>query len=607
MLRIARYIGAHLLLVGLLRIIGIILFKADLWWWSADFKFIFGTYPITASVLFLNLVVALGFMLSGFGLIAQQHWARVGAILFLIFLLPDFPVGTISSIAMIAILLTPQMSKVYGEFIQSAKQFRIAGIIITLIGVMGLMYTTGFGEDIQGDLSYRMYGFPTCNLLPTEKIEITSSELEGENDVIIFLTAPIGTSSIRQQNLVIQDIQYLGGEILGNIYLCRNAIYARMTASEIQQLAQSGNVARIIKNEYVVSPSPSKISDVSCLNDVHGIVDMDKLWNVGLNGDNVAVAVMDTGVNPDIPALQRNGESVVVAEYERYGDYVHWHGTACASCIASQDNTYPGVAPNADIIDVEVFTIIDGESQASYYDILWGFDRIVEWKNSHPDYFVISSNSWGAPCSAIGDGGWSHPSDLTIAANNLAVRYGIPVVAAMGNYQPNYNLEINSPAVGKHVLGVAAVDKSNDWATFSCIGPTPDGHKKPDVCAPGMNINMFGSSGNLITASGTSFSTPITAGIMACIAEDKRDYSADEYYLAFQYSADDVDKPGFDYCTGYGLVDGYGAYEIIGTITTHSGWVTIAFALPFVGIGIALYPEWGSLIIEGEEIWRKKT
>jgi len=608
-IKIVNYIAYCLMLEGLLRFLGLIMFTQDIWWWQPNYTFLFGSAPINTTLIIYNFVVASMMVASGYGLLAKKHWARIGAILASIFMITDLPVGTVTAIVFIVILVSPSLSKVYGKFVENKIPFRVAGTILTLVGVLSILYVSGVSSEITSTFDYQFNGFPTSTLNPQEKIQISSSAMSSDSvDVVIFLTAPIGTQSVKQQDIMINNIETLGGKITGRTTLCSNTIHATMSPEAIQRLAESGYVYKVVENKIIAKIDYSNPKDVECLNDVDDMVNARELWDKGLDGDNVVVAVMDTGINKDIPQLQRNNESVVIGEYTIYGEYIHWHGTAVASCIASQDPTYQGVAPHAKILNIEVFQIgSDGEPGATLSDILWGFDRIAEWKQAHQNYFVISSNSWGCPVSLCYDGGWSRPSELSVAANNLATKYGIPVVAAMGNLNIYTGLEISAPAVGKYVLGVGATDKDKNYAPFSCVGPTPDGHRKPDVSAPGVDINTFDTSGNLITVDGTSFATPITSGIMACIAEEKRDYTPEDFYLAFRYSADDIDKSGFDYRTGYGFVDGVEAYEIIGTIKPQRDWMFMSVGLSILGLGVTFYPEWGEEVEEEvDKLWRKK-
>lgn len=76
---------------------------------------------------------------------------------------------------------------------------------------------------------------------------------------------------------------------------------------------------------------------------------------------------------------------------------------------------------------------------------------------------------------------------------------------------------INAPADAPSVLTVGAVNASRNIASFSSFGPTSDNRIKPDVCAQGQATALINTSGNVVTGNGTSFSSPVLAGVVACL------------------------------------------------------------------------------------------
>ena len=77
------------------------------------------------------------------------------------------------------------------------------------------------------------------------------------------------------------------------------------------------------------------------------------------------------------------------------------------------------------------------------------------------------------------------------------------------------NPHINVPAEAINALAVGAVDSNEVIAAFSSIGPSFDNRVKPDVCAKGVGNNSKYYSGNIVTSSGTSFASPVLAGMVA--------------------------------------------------------------------------------------------
>ena len=76
---------------------------------------------------------------------------------------------------------------------------------------------------------------------------------------------------------------------------------------------------------------------------------------------------------------------------------------------------------------------------------------------------------------------------------------------------------INAPADGPSVLTVGAVNTAGTIASFSSYGPTFDGRIKPDVCAQGQGTSLINSAGNVGSGNGTSFSSPVLTGVVACL------------------------------------------------------------------------------------------
>jgi len=564
----------------------------------SPFTTLFGYYPSNTYILILNIIMGIASLFVGIGLLSHSPIARIGAIILAVPKLIDIPYGTIFGLWIIVTMVLPQSNLVFGKFSVKKIPYRVAGVLIIAVSFFAFAGMSGYLDDVTSDISITMMGFPQSNLSPMDKIRIAENDIEQNNDVIVELTAPVGKYAIQQQNEIIPQLQTLG--IIEDAYnKIFNGVHMKVDRDKLTELASNPYVKYIYKNNvnYLYT---GEITAVECLDDTSNLLNTQWLWDNGYDGDGVVVAVIDSGINEDMEYLQRDGESVVVASYEKYDDWVHWHGTAVASCIASQNIDYAGVAPMAKLIDVEVFIVNDDQVIAYDSDILWGYEKVAEFKQEHGNYFVIASCSFGVPAELIGDT-WSNPAPTSRGANALATEYGIPVVAAAGN--DGISFKISSPAAAQYVLAVGAVDKNKQPAYFTSRGPTPDGHKKPDVCNIGVDVRTFDPDGRLIVVSGTSFSTPLTSGIMACIATKDDGYSAVDYYDAFKYSANDISPRGFDYTTGYGFVDGKEASEIIGKVTPKKVFTIISFSMIFVGVGIVFYPEWSGIIWGGRRKW----
>jgi hypothetical protein len=126
-------------------------------------------------------------------------------------------------------------------------------------------------------------------------------------------------------------------------------------------------------------------------------------------------------------------------------------------------------------------------------------------------------------------------------------------VCSAGNSGSSSWYYIGAPADADSVLAVGAVDASGNIASFSSRGPSYDGRVKPNVCAQGLNSIVASPSGGTQTASGTSFSSPITCGAVACLWQANPTFTNMQLFNAIQMSATQYTSPDNDY--GYGIPD----------------------------------------------------
>ena len=112
--------------------------------------------------------------------------------------------------------------------------------------------------------------------------------------------------------------------------------------------------------------------------------------------------------------------------------------------------------------------------------------------------------------------------NTTIITNgaDYAASIGIVVVNSAGNdgYNSSHNT-LGAPADGDSVITAGAVTSSGNRSSFSSVGPTVDGRFKPDIMALGSGDVVASpyNDHNYTTASGTSFSCPLSAGVAALI------------------------------------------------------------------------------------------
>jgi subtilisin family serine protease len=140
---------------------------------------------------------------------------------------------------------------------------------------------------------------------------------------------------------------------------------------------------------------------------------------------------------------------------------------------------------------------------------------------------------------------------------NIAFSKGIVVLASAGNEGGETEPHVGVPAEALNVIAVGAVDASENYASFSSIGPSFDGRVKPDVTAQGKNPYVYSGGTINNSGSGTSYSCPIVAGMVACLWQALPGKTAQQIKQLIIQSSDNFANPAVksrpEY--GYGIPD----------------------------------------------------
>ncbi len=228
------------------------------------------------------------------------------------------------------------------------------------------------------------------------------------------------------------------------------------------------------------------------------------------------------------------------------------HGTLVLSAIGGyKENELVGTAPDAAFY---LFVTEDSASENPVEESYWveaaemadslGVDII----NTSLGYFLYDNPNYNHTYSDM-DGN----STFISRGANIAASRGIVVVVSAGNSGTTQYPNVTAPADAMNVLTVGAVTASKDYALFSSRGPTSDNRIKPDVMAQGVNSVVADSFGNIMTANGTSFSAPITSGMVACLWEALPDKTSTEIIQLIKESAHLYSNPNSQF--GYGIPD----------------------------------------------------
>ena len=142
---------------------------------------------------------------------------------------------------------------------------------------------------------------------------------------------------------------------------------------------------------------------------------------------------------------------------------------------------------------------------------------------------------------------------------SLIADKGMVLVCSAGNSGMGSWKKITPPGDADNVLTVGAVDKKAVLAPFSSIGNTADGRVKPDVVAVGAGSDVIRTDGNQGRANGTSFSSPIMCGMVACLWQACPKLTAKELVELVRQAGDRAAFP--DNIYGYGVPDMWKAYN----------------------------------------------
>ncbi|MER5890216.1 S8 family serine peptidase [Streptomyces sp. NPDC001941] len=254
----------------------------------------------------------------------------------------------------------------------------------------------------------------------------------------------------------------------------------------------------------------------------------DKAWASGYDGTGVKIAVLDTGVDASHDDLRTQ----VVAEknFSTAADAVdrNGHGTHVASTAAGtgakSGGKYKGVAPGARILSGKV---LDDGGTGSDSAIIAG----MEWAAAQgADVVNLSLGSRDTP----------GVDPMEEAVNRLSAQKGILFAIAAGNSGKGGEGTLGSPGSAEAALTVGAVDKDDQLAYFSSMGPRAgDGGVKPDVTAPGVAITAAAAAGSALDTEpgathpapgylqldGTSMATPHVAGAAAILKQRHPDWT----------------------------------------------------------------------------------
>lgn len=275
----------------------------------------------------------------------------------------------------------------------------------------------------------------------------------------------------------------------------------------------------------------------------------------GYKGDGMLIGVIDGGFR-NVPKIEYFNDVKIIG-HKSFVDATNdmfeqgnEHGTNVLSCMATnKPHKFVGTAPNAE------YLLLNSEDYRTEFPIeedYWA--AAIEYADSIGVDVVNTSLGYAqfdapitTPTHAVLDG----KTTLISKSANMAAKKGIIVVASAGNSGGKEWRKITSPADAEGILTVGAIKNDSVVAKFSSVGLTADLRIKPDVMSLGVGAAVINAEGNITYKNGTSFSSPILCGLVACFWQAYPTLSNYDILDIIRESSNNYDNPNIFY--GFGI------------------------------------------------------
>jgi len=404
---------------------------------------------------------------------------------------------------------------------------------------------------------YQSYPVPSRfqYLLLLFVLSTTSSVLAAPNDVnpvrpgtVIYKTiSTVAADDLKGLNALLKSHGLVAEETLTG---------SQITIATFQQKGREIAIANILKHSgYVEFAEPDYAMPPSLQpNDFyfgnqwhHNNVNSQQAWNITTGSSNVLVAVCDTGFDVSHPDLAANLRTDLAYNAQDGSTYIYdanGHGTGTAGTLGAVGNNDIGVAGanwNVDIIPVRI-AISNGNSSAYISTMA----KCIEYAADN-DARVVNLSYGGIEYATI-----------DAAAQYLRARNGLLFMSAGNDYQ-----EFASHPDYTSFIGVGATDENNNRADFSNWGTFVD------ITAPGVDIATTYPNNEYVYYTGTSFSSPLAAGIAALMVAANPNITVSELENGIFSTTVDIGVVGNDNVFGHGLIDAAAAVSYASSLVSN--------------------------------------
>ena len=290
------------------------------------------------------------------------------------------------------------------------------------------------------------------------------------------------------------------------------------------------------------------------------------LHNAGFEGQGILMTVCD-GSFYNANTLSCFRDSLELGHFDFTDDedvfygQTGTHGTECLSVISGIQNGFYGSATQAHyyLMRSEEDETESPKEMDNLVAALEKADSLgVNVFSASLGYAMFDNNEWTLNKNTDLDG---KTTRVSLAAT-IAARKGMLVCIAAGNEGNALWRTISAPADADSILTVGAVGTDSIVGSFSSYGPSSDGRIKPEVCAVGVQTVLIYPDGRLVQSKGTSFATPLLAGLAASLWSALPDENAMQIRERIIRSAHLYAHPDSTNHIGYGIPNAWLAYTM---------------------------------------------
>jgi len=247
-------------------------------------------------------------------------------------------------------------------------------------------------------------------------------------------------------------------------------------------------------------------------------------------GDGVRIAILDSGIPP--LAMGKDPKDEYAKLLDEFG-----HATAISSILFG-GGPIKGICEESKPVFIKV---LDSKGNGSVKSVVKGLYEALE---SDVDLINLSLGFVRTE---------KCPEELKKACSDVYNAQKTIICAAGNDGGP-----VNWPAALKTTICVGCSDKNGQKTAFSSSGEV-------DFVAPGVNLPVLSLDGTVQQVSGTSFATALVTGIAALLISSMRNHESapkmpkigfEKVKNALLKLTIDVDAPGWDENTGFGLISG---------------------------------------------------